>query len=102
MDLEFMGDRIAKLRIAKDVSAREMSLSIGQCAAYINNIENKNNMPSMQGLYYICDYFKLTPKEFFDEGTAYPTLILELVSECEKLDEKSLQKLLEFIKTLRQ
>lgn len=98
---EFISERIAKLRAKKKVSARDMSLSIGQGAGYINNIENKNNMPSMQGLYYICEYFQITLKDFFDEETAYPTLILELVSECERLDEQSLQKLLEFIKTLK-
>lgn len=68
----------------------------------INNMETKNNMPSMQGLYYICEYFQITPKDFFGEGMAHPTLILELVSKCERLDKQSLQKLLEFIKTLNQ
>lgn len=99
---EFISARIATLRTQKKVSARVMSLAIGQGAGYINNIENKNNMPSMQGLYFICEYFNITPKDFFDDGTERPTLILELVSECEKLDEQSLQKLLEFMKTLKE
>ena len=32
--------RLATLRTKKNVSAREMSLSIGQSEGYINNIEN--------------------------------------------------------------
>ena len=37
---EKFAERLAELRIAKGVSARDMSLSIGQSAGYINNIEN--------------------------------------------------------------
>ena len=33
-------NRLSKLRLAKGVSARDMSLSIGQNPGYINNIEN--------------------------------------------------------------
>ena len=48
MDLEEkFTKRLAQLRNQKGVSARDMSLSLGQGAGYINNIENKNNLPSM-------------------------------------------------------
>ena len=46
--------RLAELRIQKGVSARDMSLSIGQSAGYINNIENGKNLPSMMSFFYIC------------------------------------------------
>ena len=47
MDLEEkFTKRLAQLRNQKGVSARDMSLSLGQGAGYINNIENKNNLPS--------------------------------------------------------
>jgi len=36
----FVPERIAKLRQTKGVSARDMSLSIGQNVNYINHIEN--------------------------------------------------------------
>ena len=38
---ELLAERLAKLREEKNISAREMSLSIGQNASYINRIENK-------------------------------------------------------------
>ena len=38
-------ERLVNLRMAKGVSARDMSLSIGQSAGYINNIENGVNFP---------------------------------------------------------
>ena len=40
--------RLAELRANKGVSARDMSLSIGQSAGYINALENRNGFPSMQ------------------------------------------------------
>ena len=70
--------RLATLRISKGVSAREMSLSIGQSESYINNIENGRSYPSMQVFFYICEYLQISPKEFFDEGTALPTKKHEL------------------------
>lgn len=39
--------RLIELRLNKGVSARDMSLSIGQSPGYINNIENDVNFPSM-------------------------------------------------------
>ena len=47
--------RLAKLRAQKGVSARDMSLSIGQNAGYINNIENGKALPSMSSYNFICE-----------------------------------------------
>ena len=58
--------RISKLRTQKGVSARDMSLSIGQNAGYINNIETGKALPSMTSFFYICEYLDITPQEFFD------------------------------------
>ena len=56
--------RLVDLRLKKGVSARDMSLSLGQSAGYINNIENGVNYPSMTVFFYICDYFGISPKDF--------------------------------------
>ena len=39
---DFVPERIAKLRTQKGVSARDMSLSLGQANNYINNAENRD------------------------------------------------------------
>ena len=57
--------RLTQLRVKHGVSARDMSLSIGQNASYINNIENGKALPSMNVFFYICDYFNISPQEFF-------------------------------------
>ena len=82
---EYTQDRIAQLRIQKGVSARDMSLSLGQNNSYINQIENRKALPSLQGLFYICEYFGITPQQFFDEGDAYPVQLAELVEDMKKL-----------------
>ena len=38
---DFVPERLAKLRTRKGVSARDMSLSLGQANNYINNIKQK-------------------------------------------------------------
>ena len=50
---DFVQERIAQLRLQKNVSARDMSLSLGQNNSYINRIENKKALPSLQGLFNI-------------------------------------------------
>ena len=69
---DFVPERLAKLRTQKGVSARDMSLSLGQANNYINNIENKKSLPAMQSFFYICEYLGVTPQEFFDEGNTCP------------------------------
>lgn len=85
---KFVAERIAKLRSIKKVSAREMSLSLGQNEKYKNHIENGKSLPSMQAFFYICEYFGITPKEFFDEGVSNPYLINKVAEDLSNLDEK--------------
>ena len=65
MDKELFARRLTELRINKGISARDMSLSIGQSAGYINNIENGVNLPSMTVFFYICEYLGIEPKKIF-------------------------------------
>ena len=51
--------RLAELRTKKGVSARDMSLSMGQNPGYINNIETGKALPSMSAFFFICDFCRL-------------------------------------------
>lgn len=92
--------RLVGLRINKGASAREMSLSIGQSAGYINNIENGMNYPSMTAFFYICDYLHVTPQQFFDEGNAYPDQLAAIMEDLKKLDAESLSHIAGMAKKL--
>ena len=97
---DFVPERLAKLRTQKGVSARDMSLSLGQANNYINNIENKNALPYIQSFFYICEYLGITPQEFVDQGTAYPEILHEFIAEAKKLDLKCLSDILGIMKEL--
>ena len=101
MEQKEFGQRLAELRIQKGVSARDMSLSLGQSAGYINNIENGVNFPSMSVFFYICDYLGITPKDFFDTDTGNPTKANELLAVCRRLNDAQLDNLLALAKDLK-
>lgn len=92
--------RLVDLRVAKGVSARDMSLSIGQSAGYINNIENGVNYPSMTAFFYICDYLGISPKDFFDTETANPTKAHALLAAAQGLSDEQLDNLISIAKGL--
>ena len=85
--------RLAQLREKKGVSARDMSLSIGQNPGYINNIETGKALPSMSGFFYICEYLQLSPKDFFDTDAKNPEKLNELIKHLKKLDDKQLDSI---------
>lgn len=82
--------RLAELRANTDVSARDMSLSLGQSESYISNIENGHNLPSMSTFFYICDYLKVTPKEFFDLESRAPDRLSEITAKLKRLNPDQL------------
>ena len=86
MEKEEFAKRLTELRINKGVSARDMSLSIGQSAGYINNIENGVNLPSMMTFFYICEYLSVEPKDFFDTKSTNPTKANELFEIAKSLN----------------
>lgn len=98
---EMLRNRIAQLRLLKGVSARDMSLSIGQGAAYINNIENGKTMPSMRGFLYICDYLNVSPKDFFDFNAADPEKLNDVIANLKFLSPEHLSSILTIVKGLR-
>lgn len=100
MDEKEFSLRLAKLREKKGVSARDMSLSIGQNPGYINNIETGKSMPSLAGIFYICDYLGISPAEFFDTSSDNPARLKELTSYLKLLDDSQLENVTAIVKGL--
>ena len=94
IDAEFISGRIAKLRTDKNISARDMSLSLGQSQSYINNIENKKALPSMQMFLYICEFLGIEPKDFFEEDVTSPGTLNEAMTIFKSLSPKQLELLI--------
>jgi len=100
MDDSFIQERIAQLRTKKGVSARDMSLSLGQSESYINTIENRKSLPSMTVFLYICEFLGITPMEFFDEDNKNPEKLKELTEDLKRLDDKVLSHISGLVKEL--
>ena len=97
MNEEKFANRISQLRLKKGVSARDMSLSIGQNPGYINNIETGKALPSMKSFFFICEYLGVTPMEFFNYDSSKPKELEMLCNDLNKLSDiqfKSVQTII--------
>lgn len=100
MDDKDFALRLARLREKKGVSARDMSLSIGQNPGYINNIETGKAKPSLDGIFYICEYLGVTPSEFFDTDSPNPEKLGEIIKDMKKLTDAQLDVITRLVKDL--
>ena len=100
MDEKDFAMRLARLREKKGVSARDMSLSIGQNPGYINNIETGKSKPSLDGIFFICEYLGVTPSEFFDMDSSNPSKLDAIVKDMKKLNDKQLDTIATLVKDL--
>ena len=87
---EMFKKRLIELRQQKNVSARDMSLSLGQSESYINKIETTDALPSMTVFFYICEYFNIEPKDFFDPNIPCPPTIQKIRSYACHMEKDSL------------
>ncbi len=98
--LRFISIRLYELRTVKGKSARELSLALGQNPNYINSIESEKSYPSIQVLNYICEYFNISLKEFFDEDNRNPPLLKDSMEEFAKLDREALEAFIKLAKKI--
>lgn len=87
---EFVRNRIAELRLRKNVSEYQMSYDLGHSRGYIYNISSGKAMPSMKELFAICDYFEITPCQFFDDQTQNPVLVQKAVEGLCRLSDEDI------------
>ena len=92
--------RLARLRDQKNVSARDMSLSIGQNPGYINNIESGKALPSMSVFFCICEYLGITPAEFFETEVKSPEKVRGITENLVSLDDETLSCVSHIVKKL--
>lgn len=90
----FVRDRITSLRLQKGISEYKMSYDLGHSRGYINNISSGKALPSMSEFFAICEYFDITPVEFFDQTVRDPQLYHQAAVKLGKLNENDLQLIL--------
>lgn len=99
MNADFVRERISQLRLLKGVSEYQMSYDLGHSRGYINNISSGKALPSMNEFFAICDYFGITPIEFFNTDNC-PIHTKELLQEINRLSPENTELLLQLIKQL--
>lgn len=98
--IEWFPKRLTELRMQKNVSARDMSLSLGQSESYINKIENRRTLPSMVVFFYICEYLGISPQEFFMTTSVSPQKVKEITLEAENLTAEQAEHIIQVIKDI--
>lgn len=100
MDEAFIRERITQLRLKKGISEYQMSYDLGHSRGYIYNISSGKALPPMKEFLSICEYFEITPQQFFDVSIQTPELIQKAIDGMQKLDESDMLMLLGFINRL--
>lgn len=101
MDEQFIRDRITQLRLRKGVSEYQMSYDLGHSRGYVYNISSGKALPPLKEFLAICDYFGITPQQFFDESMSNPELVQKAFSGIRQLNDDDLLILLGLISRLQ-
>lgn len=67
---KYLRERITGLRLEQNISEYHLSTEIGRCKTYIQSISSGKSLPSFESFFDLCDYFEITPAEFFTESAA--------------------------------
>ncbi len=95
---DFIRNRITELRLNADVSECQMSYDLGKSRSYIQEISAGKAMPSMSGFLNICDYFNITPSEFFGSDVGTLEIIKNINKSLDQLSIKDLELFDELLK----
>lgn len=100
MDEEYIRQRIEQLRTQKKISERKLSLDLGHSTSYVHAISTGRALPSLGEFLYICEYFKITPKDFFDNEKELSTAKQEIIRSLIDLQEDEAKAVLEVIRCM--
>ena len=93
---KFVRDRITQLRLKKGVSEYQMSYDLGHSRSYVYNISSGKSLPPLKEFFAICEYFGITPREFFDDEMRQP----KAVDGLKSLDDSDVLMILSHINRL--
>ena len=65
-----------------------------------NNIETGKSKPSLEGIFFICEYLGVKPSEFFDMDSSNPSKLDAIVKDMKKLNDKQLDTIATLVKDL--
>ncbi len=98
---DFVRNRITQLRISKGVSEYKMSYDLGHSRSYINNITSGKALPSLAEFFAICDYFGITPIDFFDKSIQNPYTANKAYEAFKGLSDNDIELLINLANRLK-
>lgn len=78
-----------------------MSYDLGHSRGYIYNISSGKALPPLSEFFSICEYFKITPAEFFDSEQNNPALIHKILNGLSSLSDEDILLVLNLINRLK-
>ena len=100
MTFDFIRRRITELQFSRKMSEYQLSLQLGQCKSYIQGITSGKSLPSLKQLYNICDFFDITPAQFFDDSSEFSPLYHETVNHLRALNDNELEAILKIVQQI--
>ena len=97
----FVRDRITELRLKKGVSEYKMSYDLGHSRGYIFNISSGKALPPLKEFFAICEYFEITPQQFFDSSLSSPEVIQRATEAMKELDDADMRLVADLIDRLK-
>lgn len=98
----FVKSRITELRLKKNISERELSFSLGKTGNYINQITSGKSLPRMDSFFDICDFFEITPFEFFFPSMENPIISKKIYEEIIRISNNNdLEEFLLLLETMK-
>ena len=94
MDEAFIRKRITELRMKKGVSEYRMSTDLGRSKNYVQGITSGRSLPSFSEFLYMCEYFGITPRDFFSDEIENPALLQEAITVLKTLDDEDINLIL--------
>lgn len=74
----------------KGVSEFQMSFDLGRSKGYIQGISSGKALPSMKQFLNICEYFEISPQDFFDPDPDKTKSLNDIYEKMEFLDKDAL------------
>ena len=100
MKKDFIKERIATLITLHQISEKRVSRELGCSPGYIQSLTSGSSLPSFDMFFKICDYFELTPAEFFDENFSNPEQLHRLKEYSQRLRPEQTEAVLNIMEML--
>lgn len=88
--------RIMQLQRQRNLNDNELSRLLGYKTNNMNKIINFVSFPRMEKFFDLCDFFNITPEEFFRYDDENPKSTNKLYNKIEKLNEEE-RNIIEYI-----